>query len=227
MATRPALPVLWLAASLGLGALGARLPDAHGALPPAYGGTAVLPADGALVRPLPGDALTPLAAALEGAVYDTLYTTDGNGRLVPLLAAEMPTRAGGELRITLREGLRVHGGASLTAAHVVESLWPERYLHGEAVAIGVGAALRLSVERAKLNESAAKRVIRLLSSFGLPTEVPPELSEAEMFRVMAGDKKRVGRAIHFVVMSEIGQAGSLPCKLDDELGATLLGRGNA
>ena len=82
MATRPALPVLWLAASLGLGALGARLPDAHGALPPAYGGTAVLPADGALVRPLPGDALTPLAAALESAVYDTLYTTDGNGRLV-------------------------------------------------------------------------------------------------------------------------------------------------
>ncbi|MCA8937732.1 MAG: 3-dehydroquinate synthase [Planctomycetes bacterium] len=114
-----------------------------------------------------------------------------------------------------------------TLAHVVESLWPERYLHGEAVAIGIGAALRLSVERAKLNESAAKRVIRLLSSFGLPTEVPPELSEAEMFRVMAGDKKRVGRAIHFVVMSEIGQAGSLPCKLDDELGATLLGRGNA
>ena len=99
---------------------------AHGALPPAYGGVAVLPADGALARPLPGEALTPLQAALEAAVYDTLYLTEGNGRSVPLLALDAPVRGQGELRVTLREGVRVHGGATLTAAHVV---------HGATVAM--------------------------------------------------------------------------------------------
>ncbi|MCA9576810.1 MAG: hypothetical protein R3B40_11940 [Polyangiales bacterium] len=165
MATRPALPVLWLAASLGLGALGARLPDAHGALPPAYGGTAVLPADGALVRPLPGDALTPLAAALESAVYDTLYTTDGNGRLVPLLAAEMPTRAGGELRITLREGLRVHGGASLTAAHVVESLDAARRGRHEWLLAGIPVVrARGPLELGLRTQLSAREVAHRLSA---------------------------------------------------------------
>jgi hypothetical protein len=95
---------------------------AQGALPPAFGGVAVLPADGALARPLPGDALTPLQAALEAAVYDTLYLTEPSGRTLPLLALDNPVREQGELRVTLRDGLRVHGGATLTATHVAQSL---------------------------------------------------------------------------------------------------------
>lgn len=95
---------------------------AQGALPPAYGGVAVLPADGALARPLPGEAHTPLQAALEAAVYDTLYLTEGAGRSTPLLALDLPVRQQGELRVTLRDGVRMHGGATLSATHVVQSL---------------------------------------------------------------------------------------------------------
>lgn len=128
---------------------------------------------------------------------------------------------------TERTGRRATLNFGHTLAHVLESLWPERFLHGEAVAVGIGAALRLSVERAKLATEVADRATRLLTNFGLPTEVPEDLKLAEMLRVMAADKKRAGHSIHFVVMSDIGEAGSLPCKLDDALGATLLGRGNA
>jgi len=114
-----------------------------------------------------------------------------------------------------------------TLAHVLEALWPERWLHGEAVSIGIIAALRLSVARAKLDESVAARVTGLLRKFGLPTVVPDELQARQMLECMSADKKRAGQAVHFVVISDVGQAGTLPCKLDDELAATLLGRGDA
>jgi 3-dehydroquinate synthase len=114
-----------------------------------------------------------------------------------------------------------------TLAHVLETLWPERWLHGEAVAIGMVAALNLSVARAKLDDAVAGRVIKLLEKFSLPTDVPPELEPQRMLEVMAGDKKRAGKAVHFVVISDIGQAGALPCKLDDSLAEALLGRADA
>ena len=114
-----------------------------------------------------------------------------------------------------------------TLAHVIETVYPARFLHGEAVAIGTVAALRLSAERAKLTAEAASRVVRLLEKFGLPTETPPELDPARMLEVMATDKKRAGGIVRFVVLSELGESGALPCKLDEALAETLLGRTNA
>lgn len=114
-----------------------------------------------------------------------------------------------------------------TVAHVLETLWPERWLHGEAVAIGIAAALRLSVERAKLHQPVAQRVVTLLETFGLPVSLPAEVDTGRMLEVMAGDKKRAGHAVHFVVISEIGEAGTLPCRLDEALVETLLGRQDA
>jgi 3-dehydroquinate synthase len=114
-----------------------------------------------------------------------------------------------------------------TLAHVLETQYPERFLHGEAVAIGIGAALRLSVERAKLEQATSQRIAGLLERFGLPTAVPPELAPARMLEIMEGDKKRAGHVVRFVVLSEIGEAGDLPCRLDDALAGTLLGRVNA
>ena len=112
-----------------------------------------------------------------------------------------------------------------TLAHVLETEFPDKYLHGEAVAIGIRAALRLSVERAKLNVETAARIMTLLQQFGLPVDLPDELDAERVLRVMASDKKRAGGAVHFVVISAVGQAGTLPCKLNEELAATLLGRG--
>lgn len=111
-----------------------------------------------------------------------------------------------------------------TLAHVIETEFPEQFLHGEAVSMGMRAALRLSVERAKLDVEHAARIMTLLQRLGLPVEVPDDLNLSRVLEVMASDKKRDGDAVRFVVLSEIGQAGALPCKLDDLLAATLLGR---
>lgn len=121
-------------------------------------------------------------------------------------------------------GRRVTLNFGHTLAHVIETVYPERYLHGEAVAIGMHAALRLSVERARLNVETAARILTLLQRVGLPTDVPDDLDAERMLGVMASDKKRAGAAVRFVVISETGQAGALPAKLDDDLARTLLGR---
>ncbi|MCB9894546.1 MAG: 3-dehydroquinate synthase [Planctomycetes bacterium] len=114
-----------------------------------------------------------------------------------------------------------------TLAHVIETAFPERYLHGEAVAIGTAAALRLSVERAKLDPEVATRVVALFGRFGLSTVVPENLEAARALEIMEADKKRTGHVLRFVVLSELGEAGALPCRLDDALAATLLGRSHA
>ena len=111
-----------------------------------------------------------------------------------------------------------------TLAHVIETLYPKQFLHGEAVAIGTVAALRLSVARAALAPATATRVINLLTRFGLPTEVPSDLDEERMLETTGTDKKRAGDVVRFVVVSDIAQAGSLPCRLDKALADTLLGR---
>lgn len=111
-----------------------------------------------------------------------------------------------------------------TLAHVLEIVFKNRYLHGEAVAIGIVAALRLSVARAGLPENIVMRVRKLLSGFGLPVNVPVELDSAVMLNVVGGDKKRDGQIVRFVVLSKPGESGTLPCKLDESLAATLLGR---
>ena len=114
-----------------------------------------------------------------------------------------------------------------TLAHVIETAFPERFLHGEAVSIGTAAALRLSVERAQLSGNVASRVTALLERFGLPVEAPSELGAAQVLQLMETDKKRAGHVVRFVVLSELGEAGALPCKLDDDLATILLGRANA
>jgi 3-dehydroquinate synthase len=112
-------------------------------------------------------------------------------------------------------------------AHVLETVFPERYLHGEAVSVGIAAAMRLSIARAQLPAATAARVRGLLARFKLPLDPPAELDAARMLSVIASDKKRAGDVVNFVVLSELGAAGGLPCRLNGELALLLLGTTHA
>jgi 3-dehydroquinate synthase len=112
-------------------------------------------------------------------------------------------------------------------AHVLETVFPQRYLHGEAVAIGIGAAMRLSQQRTQLSEANAARIMNLLRKFKLPVSPPEDLEGKTLLDVVASDKKRAGDVVNFVVLSELGAAGGLPCRLNDELADVLLGKAHA
>ncbi len=103
-------------------------------------------------------------------------------------------------------GLRAILNFGHTVAHALESLTGyTRYLHGEAVAIGMVAAARVSRRLGLCSESDVQRIRALLERSGLPTEIPAELRGDPLARAMRTDKKTRDGAIKFVCLEAIGK----------------------
>jgi shikimate kinase/3-dehydroquinate synthase len=86
-----------------------------------------------------------------------------------------------------------------TIAHAIESATGySRYRHGEAVALGLLGALRLS-ERPQLRDE----VERLLAARGLPTRLDG-LTPEQIVPFLERDKKRVGERVPFVLIDQPG-----------------------
>lgn len=93
-----------------------------------------------------------------------------------------------------------------TIGHAIETLTEYRtFLHGEAIAIGMAFALRLSVQRRLLEPAVAERVIALLTLYGLPTEIPTDLSRSALALAVEADKKRREGRVKFVCLKELGR----------------------
>lgn len=94
-----------------------------------------------------------------------------------------------------------------TMGHAIENVSGYgRYLHGEAVAMGMVFAARLSVRLTGLPAADAERLERLLAAWELPVRLPPDLSVAALRRAMALDKKTADRVPYFVLAEAIGRA---------------------
>ncbi len=102
------------------------------------------------------------------------------------------------------EGLRRILNFGHTIGHGVELLGNYSDLsHGEAVAIGMAAALKLGGSIGITRDGCYERLVSVLQSFCLPTRLthPVEaLSEA-----MLSDKKKQGDSIHFVLIEDFGK----------------------
>jgi 3-dehydroquinate synthase len=104
-----------------------------------------------------------------------------------------------------------------TFGHAIETgMGYGKYLHGEAVAIGIGYAADLSRAMGWLSSKEVERIMSLLKSAKLPV-VPPEQMKVEQFiDLMAVDKKNVDGKIKLILLKEIGKA-SLPINVDQAL----------
>jgi 3-dehydroquinate synthase len=93
-----------------------------------------------------------------------------------------------------------------TIAHGIEAASKyERFLHGEAVAIGISGAARLSHRLGLLSQNAVERQKALLQKFGLPTDCTG-VPLADVLAAMELDKKVRGKAIRWVLLEDIGKA---------------------
>jgi len=77
-------------------------------------------------------------------------------------------------------------------------------LHGEAVAVGMIAAARLSAKLGVCGRETPVRIESLLRSFGLPVLLPRSAGKVEIAAAMARDKKRTGRGLRVVLTPGIG-----------------------
>jgi 3-dehydroquinate synthase len=125
------------------------------------------------------------------------------GPLIRLSAAEKASIVSRDER---DRGPRLALNFGHTVGHALEAdAGFERLLHGEAVALGMVAALRLSVLEAGLNPIGALAIESLLRRLGLPTRLsrPPG---RRFWSALARDKKRGREAIRVVLCPAIGQA---------------------
>jgi shikimate kinase/3-dehydroquinate synthase len=111
-----------------------------------------------------------------------------------------------------REGKRTILNYGHTIGHGLEAATGyKRFLHGEAVAIGMVGAAKLSQRLGLLPSAAAERQQAVLQKFGLPTSLRVKRGElkldlARISKAMELDKKVRGKAIRWVLLQDIGKA---------------------
>jgi len=111
-----------------------------------------------------------------------------------------------------REGKRTILNYGHTIGHGLEAATQyRRFLHGEAVAIGMVGAARISQRLGLLSSAAVERQEALLQEFGLPTSLKAKrsnlkVSVAGITKAMELDKKVKGKAIRWVLLQGIGKA---------------------
>jgi 3-dehydroquinate synthase len=93
-----------------------------------------------------------------------------------------------------------------TIGHAIESLTEYReFLHGEAVAMGMVAAARVSHRLGFCSEADSARIRALVEHYGLPTEIPSDIGPDSLALAMRTDKKARGGTIKFVCIEAIGR----------------------
>jgi 3-dehydroquinate synthase len=114
-------------------------------------------------------------------------------------------------------GIRATLNLGHTFGHAIETgMGYGTYLHGEAVAIGMGYAADLSRRMGWLSAEEVDRILALLKLTGLPVEPPKAMSTAQFIDLMAVDKKNVDGEIRFILLESIGKA-TLPMAVSQQI----------
>ena len=101
-----------------------------------------------------------------------------------------------------------------TIGHAIETLTGyQKYLHGEAVAIGMVCAALIAQELGFADDSLVKRHTRLLKRAGLPVTLPPVETE-KILEQIEWDKKAQGDSRIFVLLKRIGESQVLDVQPD-------------
>jgi shikimate kinase/3-dehydroquinate synthase len=98
-------------------------------------------------------------------------------------------------------GLRNVLNLGHTVGHAIEAAGNySRYRHGEAISIGLLAALRLS-EASQLRDECEQ----ILARHGLPVSLDPAIAIEDVLDALQRDKKRTAAGVGFVLLSEPGK----------------------
>ena len=102
-----------------------------------------------------------------------------------------------------------------TFGHAIEQVSGYTIRHGEAVAMGLAAAARLSAALEECSPSLPLLVESVLLDLGLPVRIPPSLDPAALYAAMGSDKKKQGGRLRFVLIHDVGDVfvrGDVPMR---------------
>jgi 3-dehydroquinate synthase len=106
-----------------------------------------------------------------------------------------------------RTGQRALLNFGHTVGHAIERAGNYRkFLHGEAVSLGIVAACTISMRRVGLPADQGAAIVDLLGRFGLPTRLSRNFPRKKILDALKFDKKFESGRIRFVVTPRIGAA---------------------
>jgi shikimate kinase / 3-dehydroquinate synthase len=91
-----------------------------------------------------------------------------------------------------------------TFGHAIEQVSGYSIRHGEGVAIGLVAAVRLSAELGYCSPGLVEWIATMLTKLNLPTRFPAAMQPADIVQAMGSDKKRAGGRLRFILLRGIG-----------------------
>ncbi len=150
------------------------------------------------------------AAIRDAAMVDELAALDPESREVPadLIARNIGIKA----RVVEEDEFETKDVRALlnfghTIGHGIEASVPYgELLHGEAVSMGLRAALYLSEKKAGLSAADSGRISALLEKFHLPITLPTSITTETVLEKLARDKKFSSGQIRFVLLDGLGSA---------------------
>lgn len=102
------------------------------------------------------------------------------------------------------EGLRRILNFGHTLGHGVEKLGNYLELsHGEAVAVGMAAAVKLGESIGITKQGCYEKLVSILHSLGLPTKISYPVSK--IYEALLSDKKKQGDSIYFIFIEDFGK----------------------
>lgn len=123
-------------------------------------------------------------------------------------------------------GIRATLNLGHTFGHAIEAaMGYGKWLHGEAVAVGMLMAADLSWRLGKLEAAEVVEIKTLIEAAGLPVVPPEQISYQEYLDLMGRDKKNIQGAIRFVLLEAIGKA-LISSEVDTQLLAQTLRAGD-
>jgi len=153
-----------------------------------------------------------IAAVRDGGFLDWLESNAGAimarepAALVKMIERSIANKADVVSEDEREAGVRALLNFGHTFAHALETLTDYRtYLHGEAVAIGMMVASRLSELRGLCKRGLSIRLGKLLQSFDLPLDLPDKFHVDEILHTMKLDKKVIAGSTRLILLKSAGQ----------------------
>ena len=93
-----------------------------------------------------------------------------------------------------------------TFAYAIELVSDNAFRHGEAVSMGLVAAINLSARLGYFDSALQQRIEAILESVNLPVRIPSNLKPDALLQAMQKDKKKQAGHLRFILIRGIGQA---------------------
>ena len=152
-----------------------------------------------------------IAAVRDGAFlqwledYSTAIIDRDPGALTDMIRQSVANKATVVAEDEREAGVRALLNFGHSFAHALETLTGYKtYLHGEAVAIGMMVASRLSEQRGLCSAGISVRLGRLMDLFGLPLKLPDNAQPEEILELMKLDKKVIAGSYRLILLKGPG-----------------------